>query len=576
MPDNTSTSNFSTSVGTISVNCNAISPEVTDAIKYLNEVDTVKRLFAEDATLWTNDPKNTEVVNNRMGWLKLPTYFKPHLNDVQTFADAIIASGFKHAVVLGMGGSSLCSVVTRQLFDTDKNGLQLLVLDNTAPEAVKNIEQQIDLEKTVFIVASKSGTTTEPNCFFQYFFQQLKNKKVASPGSHFIAITDPGTPLQDVAQQHQFRMVFTNPPTIGGRYSALSFFGLVPMALCGVDVTRFLATAEAMEHKCQQEPLTEKNECLLLGAVMGGAFKAGRNKITFVMDDGLDVLGYWTEQLIAESTGKDGKGIVPINGEKLGDADSYKRDRLFVHIYSNNGNEKAKAKLNALQKEGHPLVSIQVSSKHDIGGEYYRWEAATAIAGIIMGINPFNEPNVAESKANTERILSSSNDEMQQFRIAAKQGNISVYTGKVVDIEATDVKMLMLKFFDLIQPFDYVAWLPYLPESDALDNTLQQWREQVRTQYKTATTLLHGPRYLHSTGQLHKGGADNGLYILLIADKEDALPIPGEKYGFDTLHQAQAIGDFMSLSNKGRRVINIHLGKDVNKGLAELWEMLNA
>ncbi len=547
----------------------------------LDEKQAGRRLFAEDPHLWKDDPDQVKSINNRLGWLTFLESFIEKSDETVAFSKQVKQEGYKYAVLLGMGGSSLCSEVARETFAVSKGYLQLLVLDNTDPAAIHDIEKQIEIEKTLFIAASKSGATKETLSFFKYFYDQLKKKGKSNPGNNFISITDAGTPLVKTSEENKFRKVFVNPGDVGGRYSVLSDFGLVPMALMGIDIKALLLNAEQMEHNCDPFVPTASNPGISLGGLLGMAQKLGRDKITFVLSSSIWSYGFWAEQLIAESTGKEGKGIIPINGEQLGNPDVYGKDRVFAHIYlATDDNTVNNKKLLALEKAGHPVVRIAIPNKIALGGEYYRWEVATAIAGMVIGINPFDEPNVAESKKNTERILEQWQQKgaFEKSSPALEKGDLSIYTGgnaqQLAGNKHASTGAFVKAFAALVRPGDYIAMLPYFLKTDKRTKVLQSWRMQMRDHLKVATTLLHGPRYLHSTGQLHKGGPDTGLYILLTGDEHEELPIPGEKFGFATLHHAQALGDFKSLSDKGRRVIRINLGKDIDKGLEELWQLV--
>jgi transaldolase/glucose-6-phosphate isomerase len=548
----------------------------------LDEKQAGRRLFAKDPHLWENDPEQVKVIDNRLGWLTFPKTFGEKAEEIIAFSKKIKQEGYKYAVLLGMGGSSLCSEVARETFAVSKGYLKLFVLDNTDPAATHDLEKQIDIEKTLFIAASKSGTTKETLCFFKYFYDQIEKKGKGKTGNNFISITDEGTPLVKISEEYKFRKAFINPTDVGGRYSVLSYFGLLPMALMGIDIKGLLLNAKQMENSCDPFIPASVNQGVNIGALLGMAqSRTGgrRDKITFVLSSSISSFGYWAEQLIAESTGKEGKGLIPVSGEQLGSPDVYGNDRIFVHIYlASDDNTLNNKKLLALEKAGHPIVRIGIPDKLSLGGEYYRLEVATAIAGMVMGINPFDEPNVAESKKNTDRIL----DEWQQKKTfssivpAIEKGYIAVYAGgkaeKLTGKKYLSIGAFVKAFVAMAQPGEYIALLPYFLKTDKRSKVLQSWRQEMRDHLKVATTLLHGPRYLHSTGQLHKGGPDTGLYIILTGAENEELPIPGEKFGFETLHHAQALGDFKSLSDKGRRVIRINLGTDVDRGLEELWQ----
>jgi transaldolase/glucose-6-phosphate isomerase len=560
------------------INCGKLDPEVKSAYASMDERQIARLLFAQDPHLWKKDTEQIKSISKRMGWLTLPDHFTENAKAISAFVQTVKEEGYTHAVVLGMGGSSLCSEVTRQTFTTTNDYLQLLVLDNTDPVAIRHIQSNIDLEKTLFIVASKSGNTEETLSFFHYFYQQLENKKKANPGNNFVAITDHDTPLVKRAEEFKFRKVFINSPDLGGRYSVLSDFGLVPMALMGIDINAILSNAKQMQSSCDNVP-AGSNPGISLGVVLGICQKKGRDKVTFILSSSIKSFGYWVEQLLAESTGKEGKGLIPINGETIEGPENYGKDRIFIHMYlTDDSNESDEKKIKILEEAGHPVVRIRLANKMALGGEYYRWEVAAAIAGVIMGINPFNQPNVEESKKNTSQLLEgwSKDGDFKIPEAILKIDTISIYSGKETEQLAADhyksVGDMLNGFTAMAKPNDYIALLPYFMMTDNRTKILQTWRNQMRDDLKIATTLLNGPRYLHSTGQLHKGGPDNGLYIILIGNEEMDLVIPGEQFGFATLHEAQALGDFRSLDDKGRRVIRICLGKDIDAGLRKLFQ----
>lgn len=554
--------------------------EVKAAYASMDEKQIARLLFAMDPHLWKNNKEDIKAISERMEWLSLPDHFTKNTEDIVAFAKAVKSEAYTHAVLLGMGGSSLCSEVARQTYAVTNGYLQLWVLDNTDPAAILDIESKIDLEKTLFIVASKSGHTQETLSFFHYFYEQLKAKNKTKLGDNFVAITDHDTPLAKLAEDFKFRKTFINAPDLGGRYSVLSDFGLVPMALMGIDIKAILSSASQMKNSCIAVPAAS-NPGVSLGVVLGICQKYGRDKVTFVLSTSISSYGYWVEQLLAESTGKEGKGLIPVHGETIAGPEYYGNDRIFVHMYlPADNNESDDKKIKALEDAGHPVVRIKVENITALGGEYFRWEVAVAISAVIMGINPFDQPNVEESKANTSQLLEmwSKNG---NFKIAApllKKENISIYNGiktkQLANEHFSSVGDLVNIFTAMAKPNDYIAFLPYFMMTDHRTKILQAWRQQLRDDLKNATTLLNGPRYLHSTGQLHKGGPDTGLYIILIGDNEKELTIPGEKFGFVTLHEAQALGDFHSLDNKGRRVIRIHLGTDIDEGLDKLFQSI--
>jgi transaldolase/glucose-6-phosphate isomerase len=550
--------------------------EIKSAYDCMDEKQAGMLLFAQDPYLWKAEPEQVKEIRHRLGWLNLPDNFTDRTERLIKFSLEIKNEGYTHAVLLGMGGSSLCSEVALETFGTKNGYLQLFILDNTDPAAILELEEKINIDKTIFIVASKSGNTEETLSFFHYFYERLKKRGTYKPGNNFIAITDDGTPLVKIAEEFSFREVFLNNPDLGGRYSVLSDFGLVPMALMGIDIKALLGNAKQMENSCDSIPASA-NPGISLGIVLGICQRHGRDKVTFVLSGSLSSFGYWVEQLLAESTGKDGLGLIPVNGELLGSPRVYNNDRVFVHMYlSSDNNDADEKRLKELETAGQVIVRINVADKIALGGEYYRWEIAVAIAGIVMGINSFDQPNVEESKKNTSQLLEGwrKDGTFKKASPLVKTDDISVYSGKRIgklDADHYDSFGTFVKdFTEQARSGDYIALLPYFLITDNRMKMLQTWRQQMHNELKVATTLLNGPRYLHSTGQLHKGGPDTGLYILLVGDEEKELPIPGEKFGFETLHQAQALGDFRSLDEKGRRVIRIDLGKDIDAGLDAL------
>ncbi len=547
----------------------------------IDEKQTAKLLFSKDPYLWKTQPEQIHEISQRLGWLSLADDFDENVKRLNAFAATVIAEGYTKAVLLGMGGSSLCSEVARETFGSAPGYLQLFVLDNTDPSAILDIEGKINHDKTLFLVASKSGNTEETLSFFRYFYEQSKAKNIPNPGNDFVAITDSGTPLVKLAEEYKFKKTFTTPSDLGGRYSVLSDFGLLPMSLMGIDVSALLASAKLMKDRCESLPAAV-NPGISLGVLLGICQKHGRDKITFVLSSSIKSFGYWVEQLLAESTGKEGRGLIPINGEELGVPEVYDNDRVFIHVYfALDNNKKDTEKVKALEHAGHPVVRIELASKNDLGGEYFRWEVAAAIAGTVMDINPFDQPNVEESKKNTSDLLNRWNAEgsFKQSVPILTASDISVYAGikaeKLFVSNKESPGSFIKRFTISAKQGDYIAFLPYFLMTDHRAEILQKWRQQLRNELKVATTLLNGPRYLHSTGQLHKGGPDSGLYIILIGEEEQELSIPGEKFGFATLHQAQAQGDFCSLDNKARRVIRIHLGKDIDEGLDRLYQSIN-
>lgn len=558
----------------------SLKSKINSALEALDEKQFSRRLHSKDPFLWKDDPVVAEKIRNRLGWLNIEDFIG-RIDKIKNLAKEIKNEKYKHVVLLGMGGSSLCPEVMRETFNPAPGFPKLIMLDNTAPEAVKDVENQIDLNKTLFVVASKSGTTTETLSFYKYFWNKVNEAGIDNPGKHFIATTDPGTPLEDEATRNSFRYIFKNPEDYGGRYSALSYFGLVPMALVGIDISKILDNAHQIKISCGEFVPSEANPGISLGALLGMYRRNGRDKVTFVLSNSISAYGYWVEQLIAESTGKEGKGLVPIEGEDLGKPEVYSDDRIFVYLHAGGDERQAdERKLNALEKKGHPIVKIELKNKYSIGAEFFRWELATATAGKIIDVNPFDEPNVAESKENSRELLRQwkENGSFNEGEPILKSGNLSVYgdpSGKWFFKEhKKSIKGFINSYLKLAASPDYFALLAYFLKTPARQKQLQSIRIKLRNNLKVATTLGYGPRYMHSTGQLHKGGPNRGVFIIFTADYKNDLPIPENEYGFATLQRAQVLGDLRSLVDKERRVIRVHLGKDIDAGLKEFASLL--
>ncbi|HEX9629539.1 MAG TPA: bifunctional transaldolase/phosoglucose isomerase [Pyrinomonadaceae bacterium] len=551
-----------------------------DALADAEETDVVERIWNKDASLWKSEPAQQKIINNALGWLTVPRQMLAGAEELKTFADSVRASQqFRHVMVCGMGGSSLCPEVLRQTFGRQDDFPELLVLDSTDPDTINNFAKQIDVQHCLFIVASKSGTTTEPIVFHKFWYDrvgQTGGKVEARAGDSFVAITDPGTQMVKAAQADHFRKIFLNQPDIGGRYSALSYFGMVPAALMGLNVAELLKRAVAASESCDATVPIDENPGALLGATMAECALAGRDKLTIVTDEKLASLGLWIEQLIAESTGKEGKGIIPIAGEPLAGPASYGDDRLFVSISVQGAAENPQLK--ALEAAGHPVVYRQLNGVYDLGAEFFIWEMATAFAGWRLGINPFDQPNVQESKDATKALLEKfkSEGKLPEQAASASDGQLTIYAGGEAGARSSagSVEEVLLAYCATIKPGDYVALLAYLEETPEHSAALQGIRASVRDATKAATTMGYGPRFLHSTGQLHKGGPDSGVFIQITAPDKVDFPIPGEPYTFSILKDAQALGDFQSLLVHGRRALRVDLGKDVVAGLQSLERSL--
>ncbi len=544
--------------------------DVESALEELKSNDTIARIWSKDPSVWSDKPEHQKIISDSLGWLTVPEQVLERVSELTSFAQEIRAAEFTHAVVLGMGGSSLCPEVLRQSFGVQPGYPELLVLDSTVPAAVARIHSQVKLESTLFIVASKSGSTTEPQMFERYFYEQVKQLRGARAGENFIAITDPGTLLEDQAKELGYRKTFVNWPDIGGRYSALSFFGMVPFALMGGDVGELLRRAAAAAKSCRND--AGENPGAALGALLGALANKGVDKLTLVASKEIASLGLWIEQLVAESTGKEGKGIVPVAGEALGEPEDYGKDRVFAFIAVGSGEAETTAKLAALERTGFPVVQQQLSGPLDLGATFFVWEFAAAVACSLLKIDAFDQPNVQESKDNTKRLLAEfvANGALPQQTPLVQEGALKLYSED--KSLGTTLDSAIAAHLKKVHAGDYVAVTQYFPETGEADALVQQLRLAVRARTHAATTTGYGPRFLHSTGQLHKGGRNNGVFLQLTSEDAQDVPIPGEPFGFSVLKQAQALGDLESLVKHGRRAVRVDLGLDILAGLRRLLE----
>ncbi|MCZ6677116.1 MAG: bifunctional transaldolase/phosoglucose isomerase [Candidatus Poribacteria bacterium] len=539
----------------------------------------VRRLWEGDASLWTRTDES-----QWLGWLHITEQQLERCEHLRAVAEDVKQAGFKHALLLGMGGSSLCPEVMSLTFGQIDDFPQLHVLDSTVPAQVKAFEEKIDLAQTVFIVASKSGSTTEPNVFRNYFFDKMQRLVGERAGEHFIAITDSGSRMEIDAKERGFRHIFMGVPSIGGRYSALSNFGMVPAAIMGVDVLTFLNRTEQMVHSCASCVPAADNPGIVLGVILGELSKAGRDKLTIVTSPGISDLGAWLEQLIAESTGKEGLGVIPLDNEPLGPPEIYGEDRLFAYLrLSTAPDSDQDAKIDALEQAGQPVVRLEMEEAIDLGQEFFRWEMATAVAGAVLGINAFNQPNVQESKDYTRSLTDEYEEtghlsaetpvlEADGIKIFTDENNAATLADSVPNtgFPADSLEAYLAAHLGRIQVGDYAALTAYIEMNAANQEQLQAIRLRIRDTKKVATTLGYGPRFLHSTGQLHKGGPNSGVFMQITSDDATDLEIPGRKFSFGVLKDAQALGDFLALSKRDRRAIRIHLSADVQSGLARL------
>jgi transaldolase / glucose-6-phosphate isomerase len=535
----------------------------------------MKHLWERDASLWTGSDES-----RWLGWLDIVEEQTAHLDELQKVAREVQARGFEHVLLLGMGGSSLGPEVLRMTFGHIPHFPVLHVLDSTDPAQVKSFEHQIDIARTLFIVSSKSGSTLEPNIFKQYFFERAKQTVGAQDaGKHFVAITDPGSKMQQVAEGDKFLHVFFGRPSIGGRYSALSNFGMIPAAAIGLDTKKFLSRAAEMVRACGPAAPVDENPGAALGIILGAAANAGRDKVTIITSPGISDLGAWLEQLIAESTGKIGKGIVPVDREHLSSPDFYGHDRIFAYVRLENGADAEQdAKVAALEKAGQPVVRITMADTYDLGAEFFRWEIATAVAGAIIGINPFNQPDVEASKIATRSLTSEyeKTGSLPPEQPILEESGIKLFTDQINAAElakATKDKSLagyIKAHLSRIKAGDYFAVLGYIQMNAEHEHDLQVIRHAIRDGKHVATCLGFGPRFLHSTGQAYKGGPNTGVFLQITCDDSVQLPVPGQKYTFGVVKNAQARGDFEVLADRGRRALRVHLGSNLKAGLATL------
>ena len=539
----------------------------------------LKRLWEKDPSLWSKDPEEQAAISNRMGWLDLFPTMKSNLPEIKAFAEEIKNEGFERVVLLGMGGSSLCPLVLSKIFGNAPGYPKLEVLDTTDPEEIEKVENENNWQKTLFIFASKSGTTVEPNAQFNYFWPIIE-KNVKDPGSHFIAITDPGTPLEKLAKEKGFRKTFLNMPDIGGRYAALSFVGLVPGALLGIDIEKLLSNGEKMAAECGPDVDWDENPGCKLGEFLGEYSIQSKDKLSLLADKPFESFGLWLEQLIAESTGKETRGIVPVVGESTGIPGFYGGERIFAYFKNVNLPEEETYQpfIKELREADFPVYEITLSDPYDLGGQFFLWEMATALASVFIGVNPFNEPDVKMAKEKTREIIEIYQKERKmpvKFWVDA-QSNINFAASKLVAASMKSLTRALRDMLYIIPSWGYVGFLPYLPYDPKVEELIGEMRHMVRQERGCATTMGFGPRYLHSTGQIHKGGPMSvGLIIFTRKRAKDYPPVPGFDMSFWHIQFAQAVGDFKAIDHENRRVIHIHLPHDYILGLTSFSKVLS-
>jgi len=538
----------------------------------------VEKLWKQDASLWTNADEA-----KWLGWLDIVERQIADTGKFAKFQADVLAENFSHILLLGMGGSSLCPEVLSFTFGAQNGFPELHILDSTDPAQIRQVESKIDLARTLFFVSSKSGSTLEPNIFQAYFYDRVSQIIGADKaGSRFVAVTDPNSKMQTVAEGNSFRRVFFGDQTIGGRYSALSDFGMIPLAAMGVDVEDFLHRTNEMVAACRQDGA--ENPGVVLGAILGTAWRDfRRDKVTIITSPKIFDLGAWLEQLIAESTGKEGRSLIPVDREKIQSPDDYGDDRTFAYLKIE-GDDEFDAAIEKLEKAGQPVVRIVLAETLNLGQEFFRWEIATAVAGAIMEINPFNQPDVEASKTVTKKLTSEYEETGKlPFELPIFEGDgIKLFTddsnaaelNKILDGDRKTLANFIAAHLSQIEENDYFGLLAYVEMNDANQDSLQMIRHSILENYKVATCLGFGPRFLHSTGQGYKGGANNGVFLQITADDAEDLPVPNQKYTFGTVKAAQARGDFAVLAERKRRALRVHLGKNVQEDLANIGEII--
>ncbi len=540
-----------------------------------------ERLWAKDPSIWKDAQEHRKLIRHALGWLDAPIASGAALGPARAFAEAAAAEGFRAAVVLGMGGSSLCVEVLRSVFGSAPGRLELLTLDSTHPDAVEALAKRLDLDKTLFIVASKSGATLEPNAFFDYFWQLCARRPGAAPGRQFVAITDAGTSLDKMSRERSFRKTFLNPSDVGGRFSALTLFGLVPAALAGIDAGELLSRARQAAATFSPRTPTRDNPALRLGAFIGRHAREGRDKLTLILPPSLETFGLWIEQLVAESTGKEGRGILPVTGEPLGAPSAYARDRAFVRLTLKGHPEPAvDAALMALEQAGHPVLRLELADPLDLGAQFLLWEVAVAAAGFLLKINPFDQPDVQTAKNKTKEFLNGSKGapEKADFRAGGLSAFCDAGLASALKADAGQnrpLREVLAAHLSRVKTGDYVAVLAFIAETDKSRRLIEEVRQGVRARTAAPVTVSWGPRYLHSTGQFHKGGPDTGVFLVLGEAEQTKLAVPGKPFSFGELCRAQEKGDAAAMLSAGRRLLHIELSGATDEGLHALLNALS-
>ncbi len=559
-------------------NLGSYTMQIVEEVLKLDQKSTIDRLWQKDHTIWDEKP---DEISNRLGWLDSPGIGSDEIKDLSDFAKDIKDAGFTKALLLGMGGSSLAPEVFKYTFGVTAGFVDLFVLDSTDPAAVLEAAKNLKFDETLFIVSTKSGGTIETISFLKYFYNACsRNLGMEKVGDHFIAITDPDSGLESMAKELKFRRIFLNDPNIGGRYSALSYFGLLPAALMGIDIDRLIKNSREMVLKCHESTLPEagQNSAAWLGGILGGLAKIGVDKLTLFSSPSLKYMGAWIEQLIAESSGKNGQGILPVDLEEIGPPDEYLKDRVFVYLKLKGENSEMDSKVKGLEKAGFPVVYLIMEDLYSLGGDFFRWEIATALAAATMGINPFDQPDVESAKVRARQMMDDyKNDgELKEPPVTFKSNSLKIMSEQKSDNLNDLLKSFfspLLKLSEFEENLPYVSIQAYMKPAEDTTSFLQDLRISLRKRFNVATTVGYGPRFLHSTGQLHKGDGGNGLYIQLIAEEGEDCSIPANplseesNISFRVLKRAQCLGDRQALLDAGRGVMTIDLGENSDKGL---------
>ena len=563
------------------VSCAGYEQGFTSVLERLEKQQITRRIWDKDPSVWKEEIAHQQIISTRLGWLDVLDEEEAFFAPLFALRDEVTERGFTHAVLLGMGGSSLAAEVMRQTFGVQSGFPALTVLDTTDPQAIALAAGSIDLDNTLFIVATKSGSTVETISLYKYFYSLVEARRGDKAGEQFLAITDAGSPLEKIAREKGFKHLFLNPEDIGGRYSVLSYFGLVPAAVMGLDLERLLSRARNMAAACGRNVPTANNPAAWLGVAMGHLALQGRDKVCLVASPPIDSFGLWAEQLIAESTGKEQRGIIPVAGVSPDDPRDFDDDRFFVYLRLDGTSNPLDELVDDLEVTGHPVLTLQLDDPYDLGGEFFRWELATAIAGHLLQINPFDQPNVQESKANTKKLLEYFEEhghlpdevpvlEESGLKLYADEKTVAALR-RIVEqrrFDYGDLVNLLLAHMSLARSGDYLALMAYLAPTERHNQLLEAIRQELRHATTRAVTLGYGPRFLHSTGQLHKGGPNTGVFIQITVENNEKIPIPGEPYDFMLLKRAQAQGDLQALQAKNRRVVRFHLPEgSVSEGL---------